>query len=97
MRVEWTKEAKDALFEVTEYIRTENPEAARKVVSHIHHAATLLSQNPYLAPISQRHPEYREMIISRYPFVIWYEVFEEESLVEISLIWHTAQNRFRSM
>ena len=93
MKVEWTKEAKNALFEVTEYIREVNPEIARKVVSHIHQATTRLSQTPYMAPTSLKHPKYRELVISQYPFVIWYEVFKAENTVEINLVWHTSQNR----
>jgi len=93
MKVEWTKEAKDALVEATDYIRAANPKVARSVISHIHQATERLSNTPYLAPASMKHSKYREMTISRYPFVVWYEVFEEESLVEIVLVWHTSQDR----
>jgi len=93
MKVEWTVEAKNALFQVTEYIREENPSVARKIVSHIHQATSRLSQNPYLGPISRKYPKYRELVASRFPFVIWYEVFEDEGVVEITLVWHSAQNR----
>ena len=94
MKVEWTKIAKDSLIELTEYIRESDPQVARSVVSHIHHATDRLSENPYLAPASIKHPKYQEMVISRYPFVVWYEVIEEESLVEIVLVWHSSQDRF---
>ena len=93
MRVEWTKEAKDSLIEVTEYIREANPKAARSVVSHIHQATERLSRNAYLAPVSLKHSKYREMVIFRYPFVVWYEVFKKEDLVEITLVWHSSQDR----
>jgi len=93
MKVEWTKEAKDALIEVTEYIREANPKVARNVISHIHQATNRLSKNPHLAPVSIRHPKYRELAILRYPFVVWYEVFEDNNLVEITLVWHMSQNR----
>jgi len=93
MKVEWTKEAKATLIEVTEYIREDNPKVARNVISHIHQATERLSKTPYIAPASLKHPKYREMVIPRYPFVIWYQVFEEENLVEINLVWHTSQNR----
>jgi addiction module RelE/StbE family toxin len=93
MRVKWIPEAKTSLFEVTEYIREANPEAARRIISHIHESATRLSQNPYLAPASTKFPNYRELSISRYPFVVWYRVKEDQKVVEIRLVWHTAQNR----
>lgn len=93
MKIEWTKEAKNTLFEVTEYIREANPEIARKVVSHIHQSVSRLSRNPFLAPISLKYHGYRELKIYRYPFVVWYEIFKKKNTIEITLVWHTAQNR----
>ncbi|MGN7613965.1 type II toxin-antitoxin system RelE/ParE family toxin [Magnetococcales bacterium HHB-1] len=93
MRVKWIPEAKNSLFEVTTYIRENNPKAAKRVISHIRRTTSSLSQNPYLAPMSTKFPRYRELIITRYPFVIWYQVKEEQQLIEIRLVWHAAQDR----
>lgn len=93
MRVKWVPEAKESLFEVTEYIRKENPETAKRVITQIHKSTALLSQNPYLAPPSQKFPDYRELFISRYPFVVWYRVEDDKQVIEIRLVWHTSQHR----
>ena len=93
MRVKWIPEAKDSLFEVTEYIRKENPEAAKRVISHIRRSTARLSQNPSLGPVSTKLPRYRELVITRYPFLVWYRVEEDQQIVEIRLVWHSSQDR----
>jgi toxin ParE1/3/4 len=93
MKVRWTLKARNSLFTATEYIRKANPEAAIKILTKIHESTSHLSAIPYIAPDSQDFPGYRELFISDYPFVIWYQVKEDENLVEITFVWHTAQNR----
>ena len=93
MRVKWIPEAKNSLFEVTDYIRKENPEVARRVISHIRRSASRLSHSPHLGSVSTKFPRYRELVITRYPFVVWYRVEEDQQIVEIRLVWHSAQDR----
>ena len=93
MRVKWLPKAVESLSQVTEYIREASPKAAERVVSRIYQSTELLSLAPYLAPISKDFPKYRELIIARYPFVVWYWVDEDKRVVEIRLVWHAAQDR----
>jgi toxin ParE1/3/4 len=93
MRVRWTLKARNSLLDSTEYIRKANPEAATRVITKIHQTVSNLPQTPYLAPSSLDFPGYRELYISNYPFVIWYRVKDTEQIVEVSFVWHTAQNR----
>lgn len=97
MRVRWTQHARKSLFRATEYIREHNPEAAVKVSTKIHQVTSNLSRTPYIAPPSQFFSGYRELFVSQYPFVVWYQVREDENLVVITNVWHTAQNRHQGI
>ncbi|MGN7611590.1 type II toxin-antitoxin system RelE/ParE family toxin [Magnetococcales bacterium HHB-1] len=78
MKVKWLPEAYDSLLEVTEYIRECNPKVAKQIITKIHQKTSNLKYTPYMAPISSKFPYYRELIITNYPFVIWYQVKESE-------------------
>ncbi|MBF0369798.1 MAG: type II toxin-antitoxin system RelE/ParE family toxin [Magnetococcales bacterium] len=95
MRVRWTKRAEYRLYDGTKYIRKENPEAAKKVITAIRRVVDKIAEHPYLSPQSRAFSGFREAVVPRYPFVIWYRVKEDEQIVEILTIWHTSQDRFR--
>ena len=93
MKVRWSRDAEISLYEVTEYIREVDPNAAKKVISAIREKTNYLERFPLIATLHKKFSDFREAVISNYPFVIWYRVKEQEYLVEIILIWHTSQNR----
>lgn len=93
MKVRWSKEAEISLYEVTEYIREVDPETAKKVISAIREKTKHLGRFPFIAPLHKKFSDFREAVISNYPFVIWYRVKEDEKLVEIILVWHSSQDR----
>lgn len=93
MQVRWTKRAEYRLYKGTEYIRGNNPEMAKKVITAIRSIANNLSEFPYLSPPHKEFQGFREAVVPQYPFVVWYRVKEKEQIIEISTVWHTSQDR----
>lgn len=89
MRLEWTKRARTSLFSETEYIRKENPVIAADVITNIKKSTDYLLANPEMGRISRFHGT-RELVISKYPFIVWYRVGKH--LLEILRVKHTAKN-----
>ncbi|MBF0448189.1 MAG: type II toxin-antitoxin system RelE/ParE family toxin [Magnetococcales bacterium] len=75
MRLKWTKRGLNSLFSETEYIRNENPAIAVDVITKIYHSVDYLKDHPNMGPES-RFQGIRELIIPKYPFIIWYRVKE---------------------
>ncbi len=71
MRLEWTKKANDSLLNATKYIRDNDTIAARKVIAAIEKTTDFLLKNPYIGRV-KRFSTTRELIMTRYPFIIWY-------------------------
>ncbi len=92
MRVKWTKLALKSLVEATEYIREDNPDMARGVVTQIHQAVANLKSFPNMG-VSTDFPDTRDLVHPKYDFLIRYRVGRD--LVEIVFVWHTSRD-FRS-
>jgi toxin ParE1/3/4 len=91
VRVVWDDEALDDLDSIGAFIASDNPRAARRVVERIRERSLLLETSPRLGkPIVER-PGARELILSRYPYVLVYEIEDEE--VRILAVFHQSQNR----
>jgi toxin ParE1/3/4 len=89
MRIRFTPRARDDLVEIHAYIAMENPAAARRVVAAIREQITLLVQHP-MAGRRGQIPDTRELVISRYPYLVAYRV--NHDVVEVLSIWHTARD-----
>jgi toxin ParE1/3/4 len=89
--VVWDDEALDDLDSIGAFIASDNPAAARRVVEHIRERSLLLEASPRLGkPIAERLGA-RELILSRYPYVLAYEIDGDE--VRILAVFHQSQNR----
>jgi toxin ParE1/3/4 len=89
MRVIWSARAITDLLTIRSYIRQNNPDAAQRIALEIRTAALSLPRFPYRG--IARPDGTRELIASRYPYILQYDV--SESAIEILAIWHGAQNR----
>ena len=89
MKLEWTKQARTSLFSETEYIRKENPSVASDVITTIQKSTDYLIDNPNMGRIG-RFYGIRELVITKYPFIVWYRVGKES--LEILRIKHTSRN-----
>ena len=93
MRVRWTKRAEHRLYERTEYIRESHPDVAKKVITAIRNVTDNLGHFPYSYHTHNEFQDFREAVVPRYPFVVWYRIKEKEQMVEIMTVWHTSQDR----
>jgi len=75
---------------ICERIRRENPESARRVAQTIYDACATLRDFPNLGPASKRMAGRRELVFSRLPYVVVYQVTQQA--VEISRVFHGAQD-----
>lgn len=96
IRVFWTNRALADIERICAYLRERNPLAAIAV------AESLFSAGNSLSSLPRRHPErsahYREMIVSRYHYIIRYELVPDKAnpkrqIVHILSVWHPAQDR----
>jgi addiction module RelE/StbE family toxin len=88
--IRWSPEAADDLERIYRRIETDNPAAALRVVQTIYDAATTLQTFPERGRLSRRSGA-REIVFSPpLPYILVYRVTSD--LVEISRIWHAAQD-----
>jgi toxin ParE1/3/4 len=90
MELRWSERAADDLERICVWIEKDNPEAARRVARIIYDGCGQLREFPELGRPSQRLSRRRELSLPPLPYVAVYQV--KESVVEISRIWHGAQN-----
>lgn len=76
MRLRWTRPALAHIVEIYTYIRKDNPAAARRVVDRIRRDAKHLCMHPQFGR-KGRIEGTRELVISRYPYIIVYRTVDE--------------------
>lgn len=90
MKVEWGDRALDDLDSIHLHISLENPHAAHRVVDFIHQSVSRLGDWPRIGR-THGNEDFRELIITRFPYVVVYEIAEEE--VRVLAVFHQAQQR----
>ena len=88
MHVRWSPAAAADLSGIVQYIRQENPEAARRVAKTIYESAASLRDFPFKGRIG-RVDGTRELALSPLPFILVYRVLRDA--VEIANVIHGAQ------
>ncbi len=90
MRLRWTAPAAKDLYNITRYIRRDNPTAAREVAKAIYNSCESLVNSPHRGR-KGRQTGTRESVLSPLPYIVVYRVIEDA--VEILHICHGAQDR----
>ena len=90
MRLRWTTPAAEDLYQITQYIRKDNPDAARRVAKLLYEGCALLRSFPRSGRPG-RIANTRELIIEGLPYIIVYTIKGE--VAEILRIYHGAQDR----
>lgn len=88
MALRWHRQALDDLRGIHDYIATESPAAARRVISRLREQALLLSLHPEIGRPG-RLPGTRELVVVRYPYILAYRSCGAD--VEILLVVHTSR------
>ena len=88
-RIRFSKSAVNDLNSIREYIYDNNKEAAKEVVSYIiEKIETVLAVNP-AAGRAGRVLRTRELVISKYPYIVPYKV--RDDVVYILRVLHTSR------
>jgi len=88
MALRWLTAALDDLRGIGAYIAEGNPDAARRVIAHIHSETEILNVQPNIGRVG-RIPDTRELLISRYPYIVAYR--EQGVDVQILAVVHTSR------
>ena len=89
MRVRWTATAADDLAHIVDYIRKDNPAAARRVAQTIYQGIAGLRKSPNIGRIGLAENT-RELIFSPWPYIAVYEIIGDQ--VQVLRIRHAAQD-----
>ena len=89
MRVRYTSRARADMEMIFSYLDSRNPPAALAVKREIERAAAALGLLPDLGAVTERSPEFRAVIVGRYPYRIYYRIRGNE--VWIVHIRHTSR------
>jgi addiction module RelE/StbE family toxin len=89
MRVRWTAPAAKDLEHIVEYIRRDNPEAARRVARTIFEAVAGLRRFPERGRIGLAENT-RELVFAPWPYIAVYEIAGDQ--VQVLRIRHAARN-----
>ena len=88
MRIRYTPNARDNIAGIHDYIALENPQAARRVITHIRQQTLTLSNYPNIGRPGRVEGS-RELVIHPYPFIVAYRVEVDE--VQILAVAHTSR------
>lgn len=89
MRVRWTASAAQDLYNITRFIRQDNPSAARSVAKTLFDASESLADGPYRGR-KGRIAGTHELLFSKLPYIAVYSVSDD--VVEILHFFHGAQD-----
>ena len=89
MEIRWSALAALDIERIYELIRQNNPETAREVVKILYDGCTALKIFPNRGRIGRMNGR-RELVFPSLPYIAVYQVKEQS--VEISRIYHVAQN-----
>ena len=89
MRVRWTAPASHELYDITRYIRRDNPIAAREVAKTLYDGCESLRHAPHRGR-KGRIEGTRELIFPLLPYIAVYRVTAD--VVEILHFYHGAQD-----
>lgn len=89
-QIRWSPRAAEDLEHIFEYIAKRNQEVARRVVKTIYDGCSALKDSPHIGRPGRLRGR-RELVFAPLPYIAVYRVTEEA--VEISRIYHGAQNR----
>ncbi len=88
MKVDWTPLAVSHLQSTYEYIASDNPSAADKILAKILTAAEMLERYPNMGR-SGRVDGTRELVIANTPYVLPYRV--EKTRIQVLAVFHASR------
>lgn len=89
MKIVFAPLALDNLRDIQLHIAVDNISAAARVASEIKRTIDMLETYPQIAPIYEG--EVRRLVISKYPYLVFYKVDEKAEVVIIATVLHAHQ------
>lgn len=89
MKIVFAPLARDNLRDIQTYIAADNISAAARVASEIRRTIETLETYPLIGQAYQ--DEVRRLIVTRYPYVVFYEIDRATELVNILTVQHAHQ------
>jgi toxin ParE1/3/4 len=91
MQVRWAPSAVRDLERIFDKIRKDNPAAAERVIRTVYEGCAALATFPERGRPGRVQGR-RELVFAPLPYIAVYRVKERQQVVEISRIYHGAQN-----
>jgi addiction module RelE/StbE family toxin len=88
VNVVWTEPALCHLEAIGDYIATENPVAAARVLHRISEATKLLAAHPRSGRLG-RVAATRELVVTRTPYIVAYSIRDPD--IQILAVYHSAR------
>jgi toxin ParE1/3/4 len=92
MKLRLTLDAERQLDAIERHIRSENPQAAVRVLREIFEALELLTQYPAIGRPGRREGT-RVWVVRGRPYIVVYEASEEYDELVVLSVYHGARNR----
>jgi toxin ParE1/3/4 len=89
MKIVFAPLARDTLRDIQTYIAADNISAAARVASEIRRTIETLETYPLIG--QGYEGEVRRLVVTRYPYVVFYEVNQTDELVNILTVQHAHQ------
>jgi toxin ParE1/3/4 len=89
MRIKWLDIAVDDLADIADYIASDNPDAAKRIVSRLWSAVRSLARQPEMGRPGRVFGT-RELIVNGTPFIVPYRIIKSE--IHILRVLHGARN-----
>lgn len=89
MKIVFAPLARDNLRDIQTYIATDNISAAARVASEIRRTIETLETYPLIGQIYEG--AVRRLVVTRYPYVIFYEVNQTAELINVLTVQHAHQ------
>jgi toxin ParE1/3/4 len=91
MQIRWSRRAAADLQHIFESIRKDRPAAAQRVIQIIYDGCTGLQNFPNRGRTGRMNGR-RELVFAPLPYIAVYKIRDKEEAVEISRIYHGAQD-----
>lgn len=88
MKIVWSEPARQDLRQLFEFIATENPNAARRLLDEIRKQAIILVDNPQIGR-SGRVEGTRELVLAGTSYILPYRIKDKQ--VQILAVFHTSR------
>lgn len=90
MRLRFAPQALRNIHEIADYLHSHSPTGSRHVSEAFEDSFTIIAEFPRAGRLFKKG--LRRLVVTRYPYLIYYRVHEKADVAEIVAIRHAAQS-----